>query len=360
MAKTLEQVLGYMPLTGVIQAIKTGIPNQLPKQFWSIKKQIPGINGRYTRVEGSRKVAPMTAYGSPARRIAQQNLKSVDVKAIHSFAEIVMDPLVLQTLRNYDNYEMQNLGIQEVDRQQAEFRVKFDNARVAAVYSMLGLGYIYYDADGELLHSSSGAATTIDYQIPANNKNQLNGIIASTWATVTNDIPLQLRNLRTQAAKNTGYPLKYAFYGANIPTYLTANNYVKDYLSRNPVFAQKFLETSDIPDGLFGFTWVPVYESFFEDASGTNRSFFGADSVTFTPEIDGQTYEMLEGSFMVPSSFAAASNAAQALNSLRTVYGMGSYAVPTDNPPTVILRAFDTFLPVWKVPEAIFIADVTP
>jgi hypothetical protein len=360
MAKSLEEVLGYLPLTGVIQAIKTGIPSALPEAFWRIKKQVPGVSGRYTMVKGTRTVAPINAYGSPALRAPQKGIEVKDVKLLHAFGEIVFDPLVLQTLRNYDNYEMQNLGVQEVDRQQQEFRVRFDNLRVAAVHSMLTLGAIYFDAAGNLLPSSSGAVTTVDFKIAANNKNQLNGIIAASWATATTDIPLHIRNLKNRAAQLTGYPLKYAFYGANVPTYLTANNYVKDYLSRNPVFAQKFLEQSEIPDGLFGLTWVPASVGFYEDSGGTNRQFFGGDTVTFAPEIDSTVYELMEGSFMVPSSVAAAANAGAALNSLRTVYGMGAYAVPTDNPPTVILRAFDTFLPVWKVPDALFIADTTP
>ena len=84
----------------------------------------------------------------------------------------------------------------------------------------------------------------------------------------------------------TGYPLKYAFYGLNVPSYMTQNNYVIDYLARNPKFAQKFLEQAEIPDGLFGFTWVPVYTAFYEDASNTNQTFFSSDAVIFTPEID--------------------------------------------------------------------------
>jgi len=361
MAKSLEQVLGYLPLTGIIKAVETGVPNVLPPQFWSVKKQIPGINGRYTRYRGTRAVAPISAYGSPAQRLKQLDIDYVDVKLLHTFNEIVLDPLILQTLRNYDNYEMQNLGVQEVDRQQSEFRVKLDNLRVSAVNSMLAFGAIYFDASGNLLPSSAGAATTVDFLIPAGNKGQIGGIIGTqSWATATTDIPAQLRNLKVQAARLTGYPLKYAFYGVNIPSYLIQNNYVKDFLARSPTMREKWLDTGEIPQGLFGFDWVPVATTFFEDQTGTNQPFFQGDAVTFTPEIDNTVYELMEGSFMVPSTFAAAANAGAALNSLRTVYGMGGYAVPTDNPPTVILRAFDTFLPIWKIPNTMFISDVTP
>lgn len=360
MAKTLSQLLGYMPLTGLIKAVSTGIPNVLPPAFWSNPKKTLGNVGRYTVVRGTRATAKQTTYGSQARQRELRDLDIKDVKLLHTYEFIKMDLLLLQMLRNYDNYDVQNMGMQEVDRQQAEFRAYFDNLRLAAVYSMLSLGHVYFDREGNLLPSSSTNVLDIDYQIDANHMNQLNGIIASTWATSSNDIPLQLRNLRIQAAKDTGYPLKYAFYGVNIPSYLTKNDYVKDYLSRNPAFAQKYLEQAEIPDGLFGFTWVPVYTSFFEDQNGTNQSFFGADAVVFTPEINPLVYELMEGTFQVPTTFNATNDLAGAIDTCRAVQGMFSYGIPCHNPPTVEMFYGDTFLPIWKVPGAIYIADVTP
>ena len=360
MSKTIEQILGYVALTGVIKAVTTGIPDVLPKAFQTIKKQVPGIAGRYTQITGTRQTATISMYGSPARKRALRDIASKDVKLLHSFENITMAPLLLQTLRNYDNYDMQNLGIQEVDRQQSEFRAYFDNLRLSCQYSMLSLGHVYYDGDGNLLPTSSGAVVDVDFQIPANNQNQLNGIITASWALANTDIPAQLRALRLRAAQLTGYPLKYAFYGLNVPSYMTQNNYVIDYLARNPNFAQKFLEQAEIPDGLFGFTWVPVYTAFYEDASNTNQTFFSSDAVIFTPEIDSTVYELMEGSFMVPTSFNASANMASALGSLKQVYGMGSFAVPTMNPPTCEMYFFDQQLPVWKVPNSMFQADCTP
>lgn len=360
MAKSLEQILGYVPLTGLIQAIKTGIPDNLPPSFTSTKSEVPGNSGRYTQVKGTRRTARLAQYGSPAVKRELKGVESKDVKSLHTFEQIEMDPLTLQQLRNYDNYDIQRLGIQEVDRQQSEFAVYFDNLRLSATYSMLANGKIWFDSSGNLLPTSSGAQVTVDYGISANNQNQLNGIITASWATANTDIPSQLRNLRIRAAELTGYPLKYAFYGVNIPSYLTQNNYVLDYLSRNPNFAQRFLEVAEIPDGLFGLTWVPVYTSFFEDSAGTNQTFFGSDTVVFTPEISREIYELLEGTFMVPRSFNAAANMAAGIASLEQVTGRFAYAVPIHNPPTVQMLAGDTFLPVWKVPDAIFQADVTP
>lgn len=357
---SLEQLLGYTSLTGVIQAVKSGIPDNLPPAFFARPRRVEGNAGRYTQVRGSRAVASVAQYGSSAHKRALKGLEVKDVKLLHSYEHIEMEPLVLQTLRNYDNYDQQQLGVQEVDRQEAEFRVRFDNLRLTAVYSMLANGKIWVDVNGNVLPSSSNAHYTIDFGISANNMNQLNGLIGASWATATTNIPAQIIALRIRSAQLTGYPLKYAFYGSNIASYLTQNDYVKDYLSRNPTFAQRFLEQAEIPDGLFGLTWIPIYTSFYEDADGNLQSFFGADSVAFTPEIDATVYEFLEGTYFVPGSFAASANMGQAINSMQKVQGMFSYAVPIYNPPTVQLFAGDTFLALWKVVDALFISDTTP
>jgi hypothetical protein len=360
MSKTLEQILGYVYLTGVIQRIQSGIPDVLPSAFNTVKKQILGNQGRYTQTFGTRKTSRRVEYGAPAVAQALLGIESKDVKLLHTLEMITMDPLLLQMLRSYDSYDLQKMGIDELNRQQLEFKQRFDNLRLSTVYSMLSNGAIYFDRLGNLLPTSSGAYVTVDYGINANNKNQLNGIISASWANANTDIPSQLRALKLRAAQLTGYPLKYAFYGKNIPSYLTQNNYVLDYLARNPPVAQKFLDQAELPDNLFGYTWVPVYTAFFEDADGTNQTFFGDDKVVFCPEVNTVTYELMEGSYQVPSSFNATQNMASALGSMKTVHGQFSYGVPVHNPPTVQMFFGDTFLPIWKIPDALFTADVTP
>ena len=54
-------------------------------------------------------------------------------------------------------------------------------------------------------------------------------------------------------------------------------------------------------------TWLPAYEAFFNDQNDAAQTFVGADNVVFCPEIDPTVYEMMEGTYMVPSSFNATS-----------------------------------------------------
>lgn len=361
MSKTLEEILGWVSLTGVVRKIKTGIPDLLPPVFQrGAPKKVIGNSGRYVQVKGVRKVARLTHYGAGARKRELKAIEQKDVKLLHAFEYIQMDPLMLQWLRSYSDYTLQNMGIEEVDRQSKEFKAYFDNLDLSMNYSMLANGAIYFNEDGNLLPSSSGAEITVDFNIDSNNKNQLNGLISASWANFNTDIPLQLRNIKVQSLKDTGYELKYAFYGKNIPSYLTQNNYVLDYLARNPSYAQPFLDRAEVPDGLFGFTWVPVYASFFEDSSGTNQEFFGADAVTFTPEINDDVYDKLEGSYLVPSTFNTAANLLAAINTMKQVHGDFGYGKPSDNPLGVQLLYGTTKLNVWKNELAMYQADVTP
>lgn len=360
MAMAIEDIIGYTPLMGVINEVKTGVPDVLPKAFWTTKSKTVGTHGRYTRVEGTREVARLAQYGSPAQRRALQGLKIKDVTLMHFFEDIQLDPLWLQVLRGMDTYRPQEMGQQEVDRQVAVFRKRFDNMRRLAVYSMLGNGAIYFDSNGNLLPTSSGANETVDFNIPANNKNQLNGIVTTSWANANTNIPLQIRSLKERSLQETGYELTTAYYGKNIVEYMTINNYVADYLSREPDKRQAFLNTGELPGGLFGLKWVPVYTAFYKDANGTNQSVFGADSVSFTPEINDEVYELIEGSMVIPTSIDISRTATGALNNIEQVYGMFVYSVISHNPVTVQVFSGDTFLPVWKVPSALYIADVTP
>lgn len=359
MASNIQDLLGYVSLTGIINAQTPGLPDVLPPAFQNIKQNVIGDSGRYTQVTGTRQTARVVQYGSAARRRSLRNIAIRDAKLMHSYEELALDPIVFQALREFDNYNKAEIAGQEVTRQVMNFRMLFTNLRKTAIMQALSNGIIYIDDDNNLLPSSSGAQYSIDFGMSANNQDQLNGIITASWANFSTDIPGQIRALQARALQDTGYPLRYAFYGRNIPSYMTQNNYVQDYLSRNPSVAKPYLDTAELP-GLFGLTWVPAYEFFFQDNTETNNTVVDADKVIFTPEPSQEWWEILEGSFPVPTTLNIQSDAVAAMRSLKEVNGAFAYGCVVDNPPSVVMRAGDTFLPVIKVPNAIYQADTVP
>ena len=359
MAKTIQQLLAAPNMLGIIQSVKTGVPNPYDPALMSTVKQVTGDYGTYNKVEGTRQTARLVQYGSASVRRAQKGLTQMNVKLIHSFEHQFHNPIVLQNLMELDRPDVQQMGMAEIGRQSAEFKVLFDNLRVSALSSAFALGCIYFDGDGNLLPSSAGAVITIDFGIPAGNKDQVGGLVDTKWETTTANIPAQIDAIMAYALRQTGYPLTTAYYGSSIFKWLLANDYVQKLMASNNALQNSLLQHV-IPDGFLRLKWRPAASSFFVDQDGTSQTIFPADAVTLTPDVTLDWYEMLEGTYLVPTNVGNISgNAVQATQqNVMIAKGMFSYAQVLSDPVTVKQMAGDTFLPVIKVPGAVFVLDV--
>lgn len=354
MAKSLESIIGYVALLEAIETILKGIPDPLPAGFASITEETVADKARYVVTTGTRQTARQTQYGAPARKRQLRNIGDQNVVLIHSFEEINFSPYVLMQLRNYEDYTQQRMGEEEVARQVGNFVELFNNLRIAVRIMMLHNGKLWFDAEGNLLPSSSGSAFSAGAQRSANNENQLNGLVTVPWNQQQADIPGDLRKLKIQSAKDTGFQLKYALYGKSLPDYLTQNDYVIDYLSRNPTWSDKWNSTGDIPDGLFGFTWIPMYTSFFDDQNEAHQEIWDADTVVFTPQPDKRWWSNILGSYPVPTTINVQTNAEQAISSLKVLHGMFGYSYVTMNPVGISSFMGDTIFPALKNPAATY------
>lgn len=359
MVASIQQVLGHLPLTKAVQQTTSGIPQPFPPAFLKPGRRVHGNKATYIKYTGERRTAPIIKYGAPPRKVDLRPIDEQPIKLISSGFEQTFDPYVFTLLRSAESYEF-DMGLQEVKRQVREAAMRSQNLRISAVAHVLRRGRLDFDAEGNLLPSTSGTIENHTFDVDANNQNQLNGIITASWALNSTDIPLQLRNLKKRARRTTGYPLKYAIYGENVPSYLTQNDYVLDYLARNDRMRAAWLETAEIPEGLFGFTWVPAYEAFFEDSADTNQDLWDADAVTFCPEVSEDWYELIEGSTPVPTSINVVGDADAAMRSVKHQAGMYGYGYVELKPVSVTGVFGDCFMPVLKNADVVFQADVTP
>lgn len=356
--KTIQEILGARNLCGVINAIKAGVPKVLPPSFYATTRGVEGDHCTYTLVEGTRQTARLVQFGSPSVRRGLRGIKEKAVKLLHSKEHVIHKPATLLNLRNMDSEQKQKLGRQEITRQSADFKQLFTNLRIAAVTQALALGVIYFDDEGNLLPSSSNAVFSLDMQVPANNKNQLNSIIAASWATAGTAIHTHIIELKKAALKATGYALEYAFYGEDILGYFLANTALKEIIWRTPVYQKAFTE-GEIPNGFLGLQWIPAYGAFYNDAAGSDQDLWAGDKIVFTPEPSPEWWEIIEGSYPVPTEIGiVGSDAVAALGNIDEVTGMFQYAELLSDPVTIKQIAGDTFLPIIKVPAAIYIADV--
>jgi hypothetical protein len=257
---------------------------------------------------------------------------------------------------------MEQLAKSEVARQVRECVVLSQNLRTQAVTSLFGLGAIWYDSNGDPLPSSSTAVTTIDPSIPANNRNQLNGLISASWATAGTPIIEDLMNIQKQCLVNsagrTG-PITHAVYGADLGKYFYSNTQVAAAMTSNPYLQAAFAQ-GVIPQGFAGIkNWWPGNFGFYANASGTTVTPFAADCLALFPEPDPSWYELQEGIEPVPSgALTSASTLDELASKIGIQSGMFTYAVPTFDPIGGKMVFGDNFLPAIHIPEVVFIADV--
>lgn len=372
MSKALQDILGWVALTRAVNAIKDGVPNPFPPWLFQVRAEdrVIGNSVKFNRTFGMRKTARVIKYGSPPRHRELQDESLAEAKFLHLGEERIFAPNVLSMLRDYESYDNAQKAKRLVANNVQTMGTLFGNARIVATATTLAYGAIYVDSDGNILPTSSGASETYSQQVSANNigaivdsasANIFGATGGGSWANSSTNIPLQLRRLQEHAAMQHGYTPRVALYGKNVVEYLSQNDYVLDFLARTPGLQSVGIKDNTIPDGLFGLTWVPVWMSSYTKDDGTKTSLWPADGVTFLPgpEDAASFWSMFEGSYEVPTSINLVADAMAAMNSLSTVYGAFGYAQVTARPVSVATVMGDTFFPAIKLPDTVYIADVT-
>jgi len=359
MAFSLEQILGFVPLTAAVERVKSGVPRKLPPEFYKRNPgdQVLGNKARLIQYVGTRKNARIAPYGSPPRQIVQLPRESLDVILLHTIENLPLTQELFLQLRELDSYVVQKMAADEIAYQATGAMTRQTNLESSSIHVMLANGSLWFDSDNNLLATSTGAALTIDYGVPANNKNQLNGTISASWVSPSTNIPLHIQNVKQAGINLTGYPITKALYGRNVMGYLLGNSLVQQYMKYNTPQAEFWLKSGQIPPGLFGLEWIPMQDTFFEDINGNVTEIFGHDQVTFTPDITPMTYGIYEGSYPVPKTLMIAQDVEAMLGNYEVKYGPFGFCMM--NPPAQIIGVYgDTFLPRLKVPSAFFFATV--
>lgn len=370
--KSLDSMLGYTPLLGVIETTVAGIPNPCPPQMMKRTVECVGDAGEYREVSGERRLASTSTYGSSAKAVPMREIAKRQVKLIHTFEKQPINPMDMQRLMSLNSYE-QDRGASVIAHNVKNFAKRGQNLRIATTLMTLANGVIYRDSDGVVLPTTSGEDTNlrISFQVPAANQGQLNDgtttIISASWALPTTDIPTQMIALEERAARVTGYPIQCAWYGKNIAGYLKKNDFISEWLIRNPDINDSWLKApGQIPDGLLGIKrWIPCYTTNFRSENDTTiNAIWGDDNVTFTPGCETAAdldnwWEWLEGSFLIPNTVDIVA-AASSLENFKTEYGMFSYGQMAHDPAGLVNYMGDTFLGALKNGLAIYQADVVP
>jgi hypothetical protein len=363
---TIQELLGGVSLTGLVKKTPTGIPVQIPEAFLTPTRRNEGPVLLYYVESGHGQCAQIIHYDAPPKSAGKDNVAMKTAAMIHGSHFHDYSIMDTQNLLAADGSPARQFGEYELGRQTASLKARFSNLRIAAATMALCKGVIYADADGNLLPSSAGAVFTIDFQIPAGHKGQLDvygsgAIIAASWATASTDIPAHIEGVQNAALEQTGLPITTAIYGKDIFGYFAANNFVKELLKADSGLATSF-RARQIPSGFLGIRdWVKASGAGYRNAAGTWTTMVPGDAVVFLPDPSPQWWDMVEGSYLVPRNLSNVSaDAIQAAADVEKVYGQYGYAKLRDEPIQVRQIVGDTFMPMISNNLATYIADVVP
>jgi len=360
---SITDILSYVPLTEAVQTIKGGLPRVLPDVFWDLSEDLPGTKGRLIEYQGQRQVARVTPAGAPPRPVQQLPLDDKALIMLSSDEEITFAEELQNVLMKWEQYEpQQNWAERQLAYQGEAFRMKFENLETAAVLQTVANGTLYFDADGNLLPTSSGAVLSVPQGVPTNNTGTLNGLLTGSFATSTFDIiGFLTQKLKPRALTDTNYPTRTAIYGANIPGYMANNQYVQRAWAFQQEYASYYQNTGDIKEGFCGFKWIPAAEAYYVDQNQNSQLIFPPDQITFMPEITKAVWTFYRGSTQVPTQFGAIMPTAEAtLKSFSEIFGRYRYAyVPVNNTFKIVEVGGTKFLPRMKVPGSTYLLNTT-
>jgi hypothetical protein len=345
--------------------IRRGVPRTLPGQLWTPSPTKPvGTQVKYKQYSGNRQAAQLVHHGSPSEQSEVPGSQWQYATAIGSRKHFVVDQEMLYALKSPIPYVAAQARAEFVKRL-ADFQEQFDTLRTNVVNSVLSLGKLYIDSSGNVLPSSSGADTarTIDFGVQTlahgdTIPNQ-SGTVGD-WSSADTDIETSIRQIMNGFLFGSNYMPKYCLYGSSIPTFFAKNTNMKEYLSRNPGMNQQFLNSNEVPTGLFDLNWVPAHRNYMVKAYGTIAKWWADNQIVIIPEFDDTWYEFYEAGTAVPTGLASPSaNLDQLIGQIQIVNGKFGYVEMSTDPIKLKAITGDYFLPVIKNGLVVWIITVS-
>lgn len=324
-----------------------------------------GHDASWDIFNNTRELARARAPGSGPSTRKRQPAGHVFARIMRTHDKINMNDEEVFRTRNLGTNMVDVTGQAYVARQEKYLGQTFRNAREFMCSRMLrGSFMVKQDGDDWIL-CDSGGVFTVDYQVPAGNKAQLDilgegSIIDASWATLSTDIPKQIMGINRAFGIKHGMPLRYALTNTKtFQAYVMNNTKMQaqagtantswqewrrsDYFNREGEQDTGFVVVHKAIPWL---TWL-LYDGVL-DVDGTTTAIIPDDYVHFLPA-PGEWVGGFNGSELVRENKLAAP---------QEVFGMHAWVEPTTQPSGQELIGVDNFLPVPYVPTAVTYAKV--
>lgn len=174
--------LSGVQMTQVAQAeaIKPGIPTVVPPAFFKPSPSKPaGMEVQWDEVTGTRQTAMLVHSTSPSVRREIPGVIRRTATALGTKQNYVLDQQFLLALKS-DLPIVATRARELLTINMRNFSQYAMNLKISTVCSMLSLGAINYDRDGNLLPNSTGALNPVSYNVPTGNVVTHGGYIGAT------------------------------------------------------------------------------------------------------------------------------------------------------------------------------------
>lgn len=346
------------------------VPQDILQRFLGVQmggpnvRNVPTRYGAYDIFDMVREVGTANAPNTPATRINARPVAQQPVTLIRKNEAV---PLYYDQLHNVREMGKPSANIDEGGARYLERQEKALKQRVTAfrefITASVFRGNVYFSQTGDLLNpsfSSSGSMFNINQQIPANNLNQLNGTITTSWAnTAAATIFEDVLAVDALMLNLTGYPLKHCWCTSVMWSNITGNSGMRARAGTANVTFEKFSGMGELPSNkeeaaaertgilrpLPDIIWH-IYDGCL-DLNGTTTKILSDTMVSFFPPVGNDWIEGLQG-----AEFVVEGENAPAISRQAPYFWPWYYR----DPPRIEIVSMDLFTACVRVPKAVMCA----
>jgi len=326
----------------------------------------PLRDGSYDVFNRTRQLATATVPGTPNVNVKPQKVGRVRF-TIPRMAEQI--PLTDEDLVNRRQIGqavtvVDSMGENYIMRQKRYLAEKVANTIEFQTAALMRGSYTFDQEGDELRQAFSGGQDTVDFQIPAGNKNQLDmlgagAIIGASWATSSTDIPYDCYQVNDAMNALTGLGIEHAICDSFTFQYCLNNDKIKAQAgtSNTPFQSYERSGPGRFTAVLRAIPWLQWHivdyslDIWDGSTSFATTKLVQDDQVTFIPQPSPAWCQYLNGGEVIAEGPAGP-------RAFRN--GFYAYGYQTWNPSGWNLCSNHNGFPALYVPAAIANADVTP
>lgn len=323
--------LHYVIMTAMVQDW-AGEPGNLGATIFA-PLPIPGLTAKWDVTSPTKGLAPMIAHGAGATAVPMLAIEAKYAGAMRALLT-----------KNLDADTLLDLRAPGSDRQQAgQEKIASEMADLFRVIEFTREYYRWQALTGTITLAHAGVIVTINYGLSAAPDHTPDA--SASWNVAGTDIIGDLNDWRTLIEQGSGYTPTDCYCGRVVSQYIMKNTGAIALLSDS--FKKAMSRDGEVPYWQ-GFNWH-FYDKGYLDATGTFVPFIATDKLIMLSK-DAPGFNELMAPSIIPTGYDTITKATSPF----------SYSKVEANPPGVDIFVGANFIPIYKVPDAVVYAELTP